>query len=368
MGFKINKVKTDLASYPPYLFLAPRKFGKTTWWRNLVPKAWGSSEKGLLISFGNEEGYHALDNLQVEVAREWDAEYDEETDMRGFVQIVDDIIENNDEYGLKGVCFDTLDTFISVATDEVLRQHRVEKGTVCKSLNDAFSGYGRGTERLFKIADAQIQRLRDAGLAVFFLCHIKNKERTDMVSGDKFEMITNNLSDNIFTHFADTAQMVMVGVLDREINDGKILSEERVIHLRGTSQIDAGGRFTHIVDTIDLDPNSFLTAFKDAVKAEMGENVTDEDIEKIASAEQKKMKSKAEIAKSKEAEKKSDAYVDGERNTELLKEIKESLTTASDVKTIQKKIKEYLVNNGYESLKVDLPTKALEEVAEIAKG
>lgn len=140
MGFKINKVKADLCSYPPYIFLAERKFGKTTFWRDLVREAWGDDTKGLLISFGNEEGYHALDGIQVEVAQKWNAPYDEDTDMRGFVQIVDDIVENNDEYGLKGVCFDTLDTMVDVCTDEVLRQHKREKGTDCKSLNDAFGG------------------------------------------------------------------------------------------------------------------------------------------------------------------------------------------------------------------------------------
>ena len=58
MAFKRNKVKVDLCSYPPFMLLAPKKFGKTTFWYNLVRDAWGSDDKGLLISFGNEEGYH----------------------------------------------------------------------------------------------------------------------------------------------------------------------------------------------------------------------------------------------------------------------------------------------------------------------
>ena len=225
MAFKKNKVKVDLCSYPPYMFLAPKKFGKTTFWYNLVRDAWGDDDKGLLISFGNEEGYHSLDGIQVEVAKEWDSDYDEETELRGFVQIVDDIIDNNHEYGLKGVCFDTLDTMVDVATKEVLRQHKKEKGTVCKTLNEAFSGYGRGKARLLTIMNEQIGRLRDAGLAVFILCHIKNKEKTDLMSGEKYEQITNNLTDDIYSNFADAAQMVMVGALDREIVAGKIISD-----------------------------------------------------------------------------------------------------------------------------------------------
>lgn len=140
MAFRRNKVKVDLASYPPYFFLAPRKFGKTTWWNNLVVEAWGDESKGLLISCGQEEGYHALDDINYDVAKVWSQEYDEEDDSRGLVQIVDDLIENNKEYGIKGVCFDTLDTFVDIATTEVLRLHKIEKKTPCKSLNDAFGG------------------------------------------------------------------------------------------------------------------------------------------------------------------------------------------------------------------------------------
>lgn len=360
MGFKINKVKADLGSYPYYMFLAPRKFGKTTWWYNLVPEAWGSQEKGLLISFGNEEGYHSLDGLQVEVAKEWDAEYDPETDLRGFVQIVDDIVENNDKYQLKGVCIDTLDTFVDVGTKEVLRLHRVEKKTPCKTLNEAFSGYGRGVSRLLDIMDEQLERLRSAGLAVFMLCHIKVKERTDMVSGDKFETITNNLQDNIYTHFGDAAQIVMVGVQDREINDGKILSEKRVVYLRGNSQVDAGGRFTHIKEKIDLDPRSFLDAFEDAVKKSIKD--PNADLDKMKKEEAEAAARKAEIAKERESEKE----VDREKNEILFSSIKENLVAAPV--SIQQAVKDLINKEGYEKLNEELPTMILEKVEKLIKN
>lgn len=360
MGFKINKVKADLNSYPPYMFLAPRKFGKTTWWYKLVKEAWGEDTKGLLISFGNEEGYHSLDGLQVEVAKEWDQPYDEDTDLRGFVQIVDDVIENNNTYGIKGVCFDTLDTMVAVATKEVLRQHKREKGTTCKSLNDAFSGYGRGTERLLSIMDEQIEKLRDAGIAVFILCHIKNKERSDLVSGDKFEMITNNLPDSIYTHFGDAAQIVMVGVLDREINNGKILKEERVVYLRGNSQVDAGGRFEEIREKIDLNPASFLEAFNEAVKASMGnKSATDKDIAKMKEAEEETAKKKAEIALSRRKENE----INEEENADLLEKIKSVWNTVSA--ETKDEAKQYMKSEGYSKFNDEVPTKVLHKVVEM---
>ena len=359
MAFKTNKVKVDLCSYPPYLFLAPKKFGKTTFWYKLVKEVWGSNEKGLLISFGNEEGYHSLDGIQVEVAKEWNAEYDEETELRGFIQIVDDIVENNKEYGLKGICLDTFDTLVDVATKEVFKQHKKEKGTVCKSLNDAFSGYGRGKARLLELIDTQIERLRDIGLAVFILCHIKNKEKTDLISGEKYEMITNNLSDDIYGHIADAAQMVMVGALDREINNGKIINESRVVYLRGNSTIDAGGRFTNIPEKIELSPKAFIEAFEIAVKNSL-ENPDDKQIEKMKKEEIKTREKTAEIAIKKDKEKQTNNEDD---RITYVQVIVNSFPNASD--EVKENAKKILAEAGFKKFTdTEIPIDVLKRIVE----
>ena len=361
MAFKRNKVKVDLCSYPPFMLLAPKKFGKTTFWYNLVRDAWGSDDKGLLISFGNEEGYHSLDGIQVEVAKDWNAEYDEDTDLRGFVQIVDDIVDHNDEYGLKGVCFDTLDTMVDVATKEVLRQHKKEKGTVCKTLNEAFSGYGRGKARLLTIMNEQIARLRDAGLAVFILCHIKNKEKTDLMSGEKYEQITNNLTDDIYSNFADSAQMVMVGALDREIVAGKIVSEERVVYLRGNSSVDAGGRFTDVPEKIELSTSAFLEAFENAVKASIKSKSDDKTIAKMKTEEEKDRKEKAEKSKAKDVENRTN---NDEDRAAYLQIITSKFPDASD--EVKAKAKELLADSGCKKFTEEtVPIETLKEISEL---
>lgn len=363
---KINKVKVDLRSYPPYMFLAPKKFGKTTFWNDLVIKAWGDAEKGLLISCGSEEGYHAQDGLQVVVAKDFISEYDEETGDGGFAGIVDYIVEHNDELGICGVAIDTLDTFVDIATDEVLRQHKKEKGTVCKTLNEAFSGYGRGKQRLLKICNDQIAKLRDAGIAVFFLCHTKMKEQTDLLSGEKYEQITNNLTDDIFSNFADAAQMVMVGTFDREINSGKLLNESRVVYLRGNSFVNAGGRFDYLPEKISGERENlvdeFLEAFENAVKGAIKSgNNDDKAIEKAKKEEEKERKEKAKLAKAAKENK-----VDPERNEELIELLTASFKAASDEKKAEfKELKEELAP-GYKNFTsmAELGTATLEKLAE----
>lgn len=358
----INKVKVDLCSYPPYILLAPKKFGKTSFWSELVPAAWGDITKGLLISCGEEEGYHAIDQLQVEVAKTWRGELDEETGLRGFVEIVDDIVDNNAEYGLKGVCIDTLDTFIGIATQEVLRQHKKEKGTVVKTLNEAFSGYGRGKQRLFNICNEQIARLRSAGLAVFFLCHIKNKEKTDLRSGEKYEQITNNLTEDVFNNFGDAAQMVMVGTFDRVINNGRIESEERVVYLRGNSDIDAGSRFKYLPEKIHLDVHEFLDAFNEGVKGAMSKDkITEKDLKKLKESEDKDRETKAALFLKKDKAKRA---IDEDLNEEL----KEFISTKyGELDTKQKKeFKTLMTEKGIKSFKdvSEIPTENLQALAD----
>lgn len=354
----INKVKVDMCSYPPFILLAEPKFGKTTFWSKLVPKVWGDNTKGLLISCANEEGYHSIQDVQYEVAYAWRGAEDEVTGARSLVDIIDDIVEHNDEYGLKGVCFDTLDTFIDIATKEVLREHKKEKGTPCKSLNDAFGGYGRGKVRLLQICNEQVDRLRSIGVCVWFLCHIKQKEKIDLYSGEKYEQITNNLTNDIFSNFATKAQMTMVGAYQRKINNGKLEEENRVLYYRPQWNIDAGGRFTHVPDTSEFSVDAFLNVFNEAVKYEMGENVSEADVEKARKQEEKEIKKHAAVAKKKIIEEE----IDPDRNEELKSQIQAAF---SEIDTDKRDaIVAYMKGHDLASFKdvSEVPTAVLEHI------
>lgn len=139
MAFKKNIVKADLRSYPPYLVMGEKKMGKTSLFRDLVLYNFHSFDKGLLISFSDEEGYHALSELQVERINEWDMEENAEGN-RGMVQLVDDLIENKTSHGIEMIAYDTLDKMVEVATKEVFEIHRRLKGTYPESLNASLGG------------------------------------------------------------------------------------------------------------------------------------------------------------------------------------------------------------------------------------
>lgn len=49
MGFKINRIKADLGSYPHYMLLGIRKIGKTTFVRDLIKEKYGDTRQSTLI-------------------------------------------------------------------------------------------------------------------------------------------------------------------------------------------------------------------------------------------------------------------------------------------------------------------------------
>jgi len=346
MAFKKNTVKVDLASYPPYIIMGQRKIGKTSLFYKLLLAHYKTFDAGLLISFGDEEGYHSLDGLQYERVVEWDADTDEETNLRGFIQVVDDLVENRKEYGIKAICLDTLDEMITIGTTEMLKQHKREKGTVCKSLNDAFGGFQKGRDRLLESVNLQITRLRNAGYAVFILCHTKLKNIKDIMTGEDYEQLTNNLRADFFGSVADKAQMIVNITMEREIVEGKQVGEKRMMYFRNTSIVDAGGRFVGLPEKLELSAENFMLAFETGAKNSMINPVSDKDIEDQKKVEVKEIDSAAEIAWKKEHKLIQEEMSKGD-NLEFVTTIQLKYPKATeDIKEIVKGImSEYKIEN-----------------------
>jgi len=300
MAFKKNVIKVDLCSYPPYVIMGEPKSGKSTLFRDLVLHNYGKEESGLLISFKDEDGYLALDRLQFEKTIEWNSDEDEETGLRGFVQIVDDLVENKKDYEIKMVAFDTYDKLVEMAITEVLKQHKKEKGTPCKSINDALGGYGKGRDYLLEIILKQIGRLRGAGYAIFILAHTKFKEKTDPLTGDTYEQLTNNLRADYYNAIANIAQMITNITVEREVKEGKQVGEKRVIYFRSNGIVDAGGRFANLPEKLPLSAEHFMDAFNIGVKSSFLGGVSDKVIETQKKVEVKEIASAADVAWKKE--------------------------------------------------------------------
>ena len=337
MAFKMNTVRVDLCSYPAYVLMGQRGIGKTTLFRDIVLEEYGSPEYGLLISCGNESGYHALDNLQVEEVTEWTKEYGypekdegvpEELWTRGLVEVVDDLVFNKSNYKIKVVCFDTLDELYPMAEQRVFYEHKKKKGTYPESLNAALGGYGAGQNRAVELVTEQIARLRSAGYGIFLIGHVKVKDKIDPVTGDVYEQYTNNLSNKYFGAVADNAQMVVNIVNELNITGGsddkagRVTGSSRMMYFRDTGLIDAKSRFVGMPDKLPLSAKNFLEAFKMGVKNSQTTKMSDKDVKKQAEQEKKN----AEILRKQAV---------AQENTS---DTKRRETTAADVKALMKEV------------------------------
>lgn len=361
MAFKMNKVKVDLCSYPQYVIIGQRGIGKTTLFRDIVIEEYGSPEFGLLISCGNESGYHALDNLQVEEVREWSKEYGfpeseegvpEEFWTRGLVEVIDDLVFNKSNYKIKLVCFDTLDELYPMAEQRVFYEHKKKKGSYPESLNSALGGYGAGQNRAVELVTEQMARLLNAGYGVFFIGHVKVKDKIDPVTGDIYEQYTNNLSNKYFGAVADSAQMVVNIVNELNVTGGsddkagRITGSTRSMYFRDTGLIDAKSRFVGMPEKLPLSAQNFLQAFKEGVKNSQSNPISEKEMKKQLAEEKKESKILAETSA------KNEQKVDSRRKEDLVVSIKDamkqilSVKDATNVAKLQALFKEYQIGNA----------------------
>ena len=361
MAFKMNKVKVDLCSYPQYVIIGQRGIGKTTLFRDIVIEEYGSPEFGLLISCGNESGYHALDNLQVEEVREWSKEYGfpeseegvpEEFWTRGLVEVIDDLVFNKSNYKIKLVCFDTLDELYPMAEQRVFYEHKKKKGSYPESLNSALGGYGAGQNRAVELVTEQMARLLNAGYGVFFIGHVKVKDKIDPVTGDVYEQYTNNLSNKYFGAVADSAQMVVNIVNELNVTGGsddkagRITGSTRSMYFRDTGLIDAKSRFVGMPEKMPLSAQNFLQAFKEGVKNSQSNPISEKEMKKQLAEEKKESKILAETSA------KNEQKVDSRRKEDLVVSIKDamkqilSVKDATNVAKLQALFKEYQIGNA----------------------
>lgn len=306
MSIKKNVILKKVSDYVHYV-RGVKKVGKTTLFRDLVLQEYGDEEKGLLCSFGDEDGFKSLDRLQYEEFTCWDiteADYvqkimdqfvekleethsdDMTTDeiyakaekqtnqfiekfgkQRGFVQLVDDLVLNNDEIGIEFIGYDTIDKMIEVGTVEIIRLSMMETGKPCKSINAAFGGYGEGKKRLAKLIQDQTTRLKQIGLCPMVLGHTKYKDMTDEVTGAEYSQLTTSLNSDLDAIFGNTAAIVCTISIDKIIVEGKITGTQRMLHFRDDGIVDCGSRFTGMPDSMELSARNYVDAFNIGVKS-----------------------------------------------------------------------------------------------------
>lgn len=245
---KVNKITADIGNISIYL-RSTKKFGKTTLFRDVIIEKYGDPERGLLIACGSETGYSFLDNLNV-------VNVDNYRDLVDLCNWL--ITEKGKEHNIEIVAFDTGDELALIADKETIARSKEETGKPCRSIKAAFGGFQAGPEySANNVVKPLITGLKKAGFGIWVIAHTKFKTIKEKggLDEDGYMQLTSNLTTYMESAFGDCLDVVITGVIDRDTEkrtkkNGQFTKTENIVtdtvrklYFRGTTLIDAGGRF-----------------------------------------------------------------------------------------------------------------------------
>lgn len=286
---KKNEVSLNPLDYTICL-LGEAKIGKSTLIHQVCQKLVGD-DGYLFCEMGAERGADAIQGIPYVNCTSWSDEYDDLENTIGIATLVEDIVENksSDYAELKTIVIDTYDFFIELAEAESIRQYnkqcreRGDADKVVKTINAAWGGYGRGEKEAIKLMFELVDSLSSVGVHTIFIGHTKQKEISDVVTGNSYSILTCDMQNNYFNalkkklHFLGVAyydrELVSSGkkkkVNNKDIDIKKIGSESRKIKFRSDDySIDSGSRFADIIDEIPMDVDAFISALTNAIESE----------------------------------------------------------------------------------------------------
>lgn len=243
----VNVIKPDIKNLSIYL-RSTKKFGKTTLFRDMILAKYGDPSRGLLVGCGNEIGYKMLDNLNVTQVKT----YKDMTELANWL-----ITEKGKEHNIEIVAFDTGDELALITDAETIRQSNVENPTKkCKSIKGAFGGYTAGEKfSANNLIKPYMTKLQDAGFGIWVIAHTKFKTIKEKggLDEDGYMQLSSNMGADYEAAFGDIFDVTLTGVIDRDLETKQVgdktkkyaTDEIRKLYFRGTTLIDAGGRFAN---------------------------------------------------------------------------------------------------------------------------
>lgn len=275
---KKNQVKVDPFNYS-LMMLGEPKIGKTSLLYKVAEKLVG--EDGYIFAeLFRERGADAIEGIVAENIPTWD----------DWVEFVDDIVDNKTEdySDLRVVFVDTYDQYISLAINEAIRLwNKKNPDKRAETLNQAW-GFDSG-KKVVELMFEQTDRLESVGVKVWWVGHVKTKEVTNIYNDETYQVLTSDQQQNYFNALKKNLHFLCLAYFDRELQKEKtgkknivtkkeeikttIKDETRKIKFRDDSfVVDSGSRFSDIVPEINLDPDEFIEAITNAIKAEISKN------------------------------------------------------------------------------------------------
>ena len=240
---QINTIANDIKNVSIYL-RSVKKWGKSTLFRDVLLAKYNDLSRGVLVECGLETGDTMLNANMTHLDT-----------YKDFMEFKKWLIETKGkEHNIELVCFDTADEMMPVFEREVIRLSNIENPQKpCKSILAAFGGYNSGVQMAASMVKKYIAEIKQAGFGVWVIAHSKFKTIREKggLEEDGYMQLTSNLVAAYESAFGDIFDCTLTGVIDRvfdEKKDGQktkkyTTDSVRKLYFRGTTLIDAGGRF-----------------------------------------------------------------------------------------------------------------------------
>ena len=369
-----NKVELDWWKYNLGL-LGESGAGKTTIINEICKKSLG--EDGyIFVECGKEDGADAISDLPYINCPAWREDYDELNNSVGFVELIDDIMENKDsEYpNLKVLIIDTYDQLRKIVEPEIIRLHNKSHDKKVNSIKAAFGGYNAGSDMADEMVLDMLWGLKKVGVHFIIIGHTKLKEISSPDTGDTFLKLTSDMPVGSFNNIKNKLHFLGVLYIDREYKKKKVkdeeknfvVSESRRISFRDDNYaLDSKSRFAEIIDEIPFDSDALIKAMSDAILAEAKKGTTSiKELQKEQkSEEEKRSKAATEYSKNQRENK-----IDVELNEDLVAEIKTLFNDADN--DTKKSVKDVMAENNMKTFKdvSGVPTRVLQSILDILKS
>lgn len=376
---KRNKVSLNIFDYNIGL-LGESGVGKTSLINSVCTKYTGDPESVLFLEIGLERGCDALEDVNYINCPEWEMEYDELTNSAGFMTVCEDIINHPSDYpSLKTVVWDTYDQLITIAEKEVINMWNKEcrkaghPEKCANTINGCYSGFGRGEKKAIELMLDTFARLRSVGISTIVIGHCKNKEQSDILTGETFSVLTSDQQQNYFNALKKNLHFLALAYVDRTIArektgkksfngkdefKGVIKEEARKIKFRDDGAVvDCKSRFSNIVPEIDLDADQFIKAITDAIKAEQAKS--GKSYEESKKEQEALDKAKEERIAQAEAEAKLNKKLDSIKE-EIIAFFTQNKTNMEAIKPVLEMCRKNNISNPTEITDIEFAKKVLE--------
>jgi hypothetical protein len=379
MAFKkpqINTISTDIRDLSIYL-RSTKKFGKSTLFRDVIIEKYGDPSKGLLISVGAEIGYKLLDNVNVVHIES----YQELIELKNWL-----IKEKGKEHEIEMIGFDVVEEVVPMFEKEVMRLSFIETKKQCKSIKSAFGGYNAGVEKTIELLKEYFLELRKHfGVTAIGHTKFRTIKEKGNIEEEGYMQLTSNLQSNYEAAFGDVFDVTFTGYIDREVAEEtvgegdnvkktrKATGEVRKLYLRGTTLIDAGGRFAFgaVPEYIIFDKPNMAKEFIKVVEQGMALSKTgalnNKDVKLFTEPKKEVIEEENEQVELDEDtlldDEQQEEVIDVEHNLELKKKVAGKFKVATTEQKV--KVKEILAKYGAAKLDETKPTQMFEEILAI---